>query len=106
MKSIQEHMERIANAKQKGMLNLLVEVVLLIAVVVLVAVLVFQVTADTREDLVADSTGYNATLDADAAIAKIPKNLKILATAVVFAVIIYVIMRVIPMARPSGGSTF
>lgn len=111
-------------------MGMLIEFVLLVAVIALVAVLVFQVNDDTRTELVADNlkascglnstggtsgtilytacgVGYNATIDADTAIAKIPKNLKILATAVVFSVIIFVIVRVIPMGNVSGtGGSF
>lgn len=91
---------------KKGAMGMLIEFVLLVAVIALVSVLVFQVTSDTRADLTSGTTAYNATIDADTAIAKIPKNLKILATAVVFAVIIYVIVRVIPMANVGRGGSF
>jgi len=37
----------------------------------------FNVNADARDDLVADSHGYNATLASDAAIAKVPANLSL-----------------------------
>ena len=91
--------------QRKAAMGMLLEFVLLVAAIALVSVLVFQVTADTRTGLTVGTVAYNATLDADTAVAKIPSNLKILATAVVFAVIIYVIMRVIPMAKV-GGSSF
>jgi len=40
----------------------------------------------------------------DLAVAKIPKSLKLLGTAVVFGAVLWVIMRVIPMK--SGASNF
>lgn len=92
--------------KTKASMGMLLEFVLLVAVVALVAVLVFQVNADTRADLTAGSIAYNATIDADEAVAKIPSNLKILATAVVFGAIIYVITRVIPIGRSVSSSSF
>ena len=80
----------------------LYEFVLLVAVIVIVSLLVFQVNNDARDDLTAYGTAYNATLDADSAVAKIPKSLKLLGTAVVFGAVLWVIMRVIPMRGSSG----
>ena len=48
-------------------------------------------------DYAEDTTRYNATLDADVAVAKIPKSLKLLGTAIVFGAVLWVIMKVIPM---------
>jgi len=45
----------------------------------------------------------DATLDADEALAKIPKNLKLLATAVIFGAVLFVILRVIPRFSGSGS---
>jgi hypothetical protein len=107
-------------------MTMLYEFILLVAVIVIVSLLVFQVNEDSREDILAQQaltatcnnsgnggTGsvysgcgiaYNATLDSDTAVAKIPKSLKLLGTAVVFGAVLWVIMRVIPMGRT--GSTF
>lgn len=87
--------------KKKDM-GLLYEFILLVAVISIVALLVFQVNEDARSDLTQDSVAYNATLSADEAVAKIPKSLKLLATAIVFGAVLWVIMRVIPMR--TGGS--
>jgi len=46
---------------------------------------------------------YNATLDAETAVAKIPKSLKLLGTAVVFGAVLWVIMRVIPMGNTQSS---
>jgi hypothetical protein len=86
-------------------MTMLYEFILLVAVIVIVSLLVFQVNEDARDDLTADGTAYNATLDADTAVAKIPKSLKLLGTAVVFGAVLWVIMRVIPMNR-GAGTTF
>jgi hypothetical protein len=86
-------------------MTMLYEFILLVAVIVIVSLLVFQVNEDARDDLTADGVAYNATLDADTAVAKIPKSLKLLGTAVVFGAVLWVIMRVIPMGRGTG-STF
>lgn len=76
---------------------MLVEFALIVAVIAIVAILVFELNADARSDLTAGTTAYNATIDADNAVAKIPKRLPLLATAVIFGVVIYVILRVIPV---------
>ncbi len=89
--------------KKKDM-GMLYEFILIVAVVSIVALLVFQVNSDARDDLEADSVAYNATLSADEAVAKIPKSLKLLATAIVFGAVLWVIMRVIPMK--SGTTSF
>jgi hypothetical protein len=86
-------------------MTMLYEFILLVAVIVIVSLLVFQVNEDARDDLTANGTAYNATLDADTAVAKIPKSLKLLGTAVVFGAVLWVIMRVIPMNR-GAGTTF
>jgi hypothetical protein len=83
-------------------MTMLYEFILLVAVIVIVSLLVFQVNEDARDDLTEDGTGYNATIDADAAVAKIPKSLKLLGTAVVFGAVLWVIMRVIPMGGASN----
>lgn len=83
-------------------MTMLYEFILLVAVIVIVSLLVFQVNEDARDDLTASGVAYNATLDADTAVAKIPKSLKLLGTAVVFGAVLWVIMRVIPMNR--GGT--
>ncbi len=92
------------SGKKKKDMGMLYEFILLVAIVAIVSLLVFQVNDDARDDLTADSTAYNATLDADLAVAKIPKSLKLLATAVIFGAVLWVIMRVIPMK--TTGSTF
>ena len=84
-------------------MTMLYEFILLVAVIVIVSLLVFQVNEDARADLTADGVAYNATLDADTAVAKIPKSLKLLGTAVVFGAVLWVIMRVIPMGRSTGS---
>jgi hypothetical protein len=86
-------------------MTMLYEFILLVAVIVIVSLLVFQVNEDARDDLTTNGTAYNATLDADLAVAKIPKSLKLLGTAVVFGAVLWVIMRVIPMGG-STGNTF
>jgi hypothetical protein len=85
-------------------MTMLYEFILLVAVIVIVSLLVFQVNEDARDDLTANGVAYNATIDADAAVAKIPKSLKLLGTAVVFGAVLWVIMRVIPMGN--SNSTF
>jgi len=90
-------------AKKKKDMGMLYEFILLVAVIAIVSLLVFQVNNDARDDLTENSIAYNATLDADTAVAKIPKSLKLLATAVIFGAVLWVIMRVIPM-RTTGGS--
>jgi hypothetical protein len=83
-------------------MSMLYEFILLVAVIVIVSLLVFQVNEDARDDLNANGVAYNATLDADTAVAKIPKSLKLLGTAVVFGAVLWVIMRVIPMGKTTG----
>lgn len=87
---------------RKSNFGMLTEFMLAAAVVTIVAILIFNVNEDARTDLTADSYGYNATLDSDQAVAKVPSNLSLLGTAIVFGVILYVILRVIP-SRASGG---
>ena len=101
---------------------MLYEFILLVAVIVIVSIMVFTITEDSRADIFAQQnttatcnatsgiytgcgTAYNATLDAESAVAKIPKSLKLLGTAVVFGAVLWVIMRVIPMGNTSN-STF
>ena len=88
---------------RKSNFGMLTEFMLAAAVVTIVAILIFNVNADARDDLVADSHGYNATLASDAAIAKVPANLSLLGTAIVFGVILYVILRVIPSQANGQG---
>ena len=83
--------------QKKGNFNMLVEFALIVAVVAIVAILVFELNSDARDDLTTGGTAYNATIDADNAVAKIPKRLPLLATAIVFGVVIWVILRVIPI---------
>ena len=115
------------NQKKKYDMTMLYEFILLVAVVAIVAIMVFQISDDARNDIVASNTkascgrnstggtsgtilytacgtAYNATLDSDSAVAKIPKSLKLLGTAVVFGAVLWVILRVIPMR--GSGSTF
>lgn len=84
---------------KKGSLNLLTDGMLLFAVVAIVAVLVFQINQDARADLTAGTIGYNATIDSDDATAKIPARLPLLATAIVFGAVLYVIFRVLPVRQ-------
>lgn len=90
-------------SRKKLDMTMLYEFILLVAVIVIVSLLVFQVNEDARDDLTTDGVGYNATLDADKAVAKIPKSLKLLGTAVVFGAVLWVILRVIPMGQGSAG---
>lgn len=85
--------------------NLLLEFILIVAVISIVSVLVFEVNEDARTDLTANSVGYNATIKADQAVAKVPDRLPLLGTAVIFGVVIYVIMRVIPFRIGGSGMT-
>ena len=87
--------------KKKRDMTMLYEFILLTAVIVIVSLLVFQVNEDARDDLTTNGVAYNATIDADLAVAKIPKSLKLLGTAVVFGAVLYVILRVIPMRGSS-----
>lgn len=50
-----------------------------------------------------DTQRYNATISNDTAVAKIPKSLKLLATAIIFGAVLWVILRVIPM-KSSGSA--
>jgi len=88
---------------RKSNFGMLTEFMLAAAVVTIVAILIFNVNEDARDDLTADSHGYNATLSSDQAIAKVPSNLSLLGTAIVFGVILYVILRVIPSNARGGG---
>ena len=90
------------NTKKFDM-SMLYEFILLVAVIVIVSLLVFQVNEDARDDLTVNGTAYNATLDADIAVAKIPKSVKLLGTAVVFGAVLWVIMRVIPMGNTQSS---
>jgi len=109
------------NTKKFDM-SMLYEFILLVAVIVIVSIMVFTITEDSRADIFAQQnttatcnatsgiytgcgTAYSATLDAESAVAKIPKSLKLLGTAVVFGAVLWVIMRVIPMGNTSN-STF
>ena len=102
---------------RKSNFGMLTEFMLAAAVVTIVAILIFNVNNDARDDLYVLSAtcnessgvltgcpdGYTATLDSDEAIAKVPSNLSLLGTAVVFGVILYVILRVIPKNAAGGG---
>jgi len=88
---------------RKSNFGMLTEFMLAAAVVTIVAILIFNVNEDARDDLTADSFGYNATLDSDEAVAKVPSNLGLLGTAIVFGVILYVILRVIPSSASGQG---
>ena len=94
-------MRSILNKTTKKDMTMLYEFILLVAVIVIVSLMVFQVSEDSRDDLTHYGVAYNATIDADTAVAKIPKSLKLLGTAVVFGAVLWVILRVVPM----GGST-
>jgi hypothetical protein len=94
---------KMKNTTKKFDMSMLYEFILLVAVITIVSLLVFQVNEDARDDLTVDSTSYNATLDSDTAVAKIPKSLKLLGTAVVFGAVLWVIMRVIPMGNSQGS---
>ena len=105
--------------EQKRDMTMLTEFIMLVAVIVIVALLVFTLNEDTRTDLVAGQattatcnitsgvyTGcgnaYNATIYSDQAVAKIPNSLKLLATAVVFGAVLWVILKVIPVRGTSS----
>jgi hypothetical protein len=88
--------------KSKRDMTMLYEFIMLVAVISIVSLLVFQVNTDARTDLTTDGVAYNATISADEAVAKIPKSLKLLATAVVFGAVLYVILKVIPMRGTSS----
>lgn len=83
-------------------MTMLYEFILLVAVISIVSLLVFQVNDDARDDLTTGGVAYNATISADDAVAKIPKSLKLLATAVVFGAVLWVILRVVPLGRTQG----
>ena len=91
---------------KKSNFNVLIEFALIVAVISIVSILVFNINSDARADLTADTYAYNATQKSDEALYKIPANLKLLATAVVFGVVLWVILRVVPMAgvRVGGNS--
>jgi len=88
--------------KQKRDMTMLYEFIMLVAVISIVSLLVFQVNDDARDDLTENGTAYNATISADEAVAKIPKSLKLLATAVVFGAVLWVILKVIPTRGTSS----
>jgi hypothetical protein len=105
-------MKKLTQKKQD--MTMLYEFIMLVAIIVIVSLLVFNINEDARDDLVSSQTptatcnitsgiyggcgsAYNATLASDEAVAKIPKSLKLLATAVVFGAVLYVILKVIPM---------
>ena len=102
-------------------MTMLYEFILLVAVVIIVAIMVFSINEDARDDLISGQattatcnttsgiytgcgTAYNSTVYSDEAVAKIPKSLKLLATAVIFGAVLWVILRVIPMR--GTGQTF
>jgi len=113
------------NTDKKHDMSMLYEFILLVAVITIISVMVFTITEDSREDILAQQaitatcnnsgnggtgsvytgcgTAYNATIDADEAVGKIPKSLKLLGTAVVFGAVLWVIMRVIPMGNTQGS---
>ena len=64
-----------------------------------------DVKVDYTADYSTDTTRYNATVNSDEAVAKIPKSLKLLATAVIFGAVLYVILRVVPMRTGSTTLT-
>jgi hypothetical protein len=88
--------------KSKRDMTMLYEFIMLVAVISIVSLLVFQVNTDARTDLTTNGVAYNATISADEAVAKIPKSLKLLATAVVFGAVLFVILKVIPMRGTSS----
>ena len=88
--------------KTKRDMTMLYEFIMLVAVISIVSLLVFQVNSDSRADLTSGGVAYNATLSADEAVAKIPKSLKLLATAVVFGAVLWVILKVIPVRGTSS----
>ena len=98
---------------RKSNFGMLTEFMLAAAVVTIVAILIFNVNEDARDDFgetqacIVNGTGcgsaWNATLDSDQAVAKVPSNLSLLGTAIVFGVILYVILRVIPSRATSSG---
>ena len=107
---------------KKASFNLLIEFAMVLAVITIVSIMIFNVNEDARDDLVAGQSttatcnttsgiytgcgyGYNATQKSDEALYKIPSQLKLLATAVVFGVVLYVIFRVVPI-NSLGGSSF
>lgn len=97
-------MQAIQKANLRKDFGLLNEFMLAVAGVVIVAILVFSINTDARSDYTAGTVEYNATLDADEAVAKVPARLPLLGTAVVFGVVLYVIYRVIP-GMGGRGST-
>jgi len=101
-------MKKLTQKKQD--MTMLYEFIMLVAVVVIVALLVFNLNQDQRDDLGYTETAtcnttsaiytscqaYGSTMASDEAVAKIPKSLKLLATAVVFGAVLWVILKVIP----------
>jgi hypothetical protein len=51
-----------------------------------------------------DSVRYNATISNDSAVVKIPTSLKLLVTAIIFGVILFVILKVIPTSGVNSKS--
>ena len=82
---------------------MLIEFALFLAVLVVILVMIFSLTSDTKADYTdTSSNAYQALNQTENALIKIPGKLGILATAVIFSVILWVIMRVLPV-RISGG---
>lgn len=86
----------------------LVDFLLLIAVLTIIGILVFSVNQDARDnwitntagcnstDTYACGAGYNATIDVDQGGSKVSSNLTLLGTAIVFGVILFIILRILP----------
>lgn len=101
-------------------MTMLYEFILLVAVISIVSIMVFSINEDARTDIVAGQPttatcnttsgiyrgcgiAYNSTISADDSVAKIPKSLKLLATAVVFGAVLWVILRVVPLGKTQGA---
>lgn len=84
-------------AKTRGAMGLLISGALAMAVLTIIGILVFQLNEDARADLTNGGYGENATIEADKAEFKIFSNLDLVALALVFGVIIYIILKVLPV---------
>jgi len=81
----------------KASIEMMLQVALFIAVLTIVGILVFQLNSDARVDLTDGSYGENATIEADKAQFKLFSNLDLLALAVIFGAIIFVILKIVPV---------
>lgn len=84
---------RLKMQKTEFKLNDLLSAGIIIVVTGLVLAFGLEVLGDVQSDMTASSAEYNATGDAITGVAKIPEKLSIIATVVVAAVIIGLLIR-------------